>query len=168
MMADRCRWCTVVHVSDHDATLRLKRAAAYAHDKGLDSTYSEARELAKEYDVLAGCIAEAKAHKRTLEHEITDRETELVADEVMRAPGASQAAMDRWAKNAFVVDPSLRDMRARARTLAWEIDRDELRFTSLGAQIRLLTARIEEVGQYLGYLSRYVAPHNANEAGDHK
>ena len=130
------------------------RALAYAENTlGVHTVWQEATAAQDELAAINEKIGGLVATKRQLTHYITDREAEILTDERGKHPDHSQAALDRHLKILYAADADLRAFRRRLLDTNMQLDLYEFEGRSKESQLRLLVARLEQLGGYLNYLA---------------
>jgi hypothetical protein len=120
---------------------------------GVHSVYDEARSVQEQHARAMTDLADFFRVKRKVTSEIADREADVIVDERSKHPDHSHAAMERHLKTEFRRDAKLQELRGRLLDIDSAIDEAEFRSRSYEAQLRLLTARIEQLGGYFNYLA---------------
>jgi hypothetical protein len=130
------------------------KALKYAEDTlGVHSVYEEATRVQAELTAINDELGRLIAEKRQLTGQATQREGDIMVDERGKHPDHSQAAFDRHLKVTYHTDGELFDLRRRLLDNATRIDLLEFEGRSKESQLRLLVARLEQLGGYLHYLA---------------
>jgi hypothetical protein len=147
------------------------KALTYAEQTlGVHSVYESARNLQSSFEAVLLELKDARASKRSLEEQISEREVDVMIEETTKHPSMSATAMKEHLKKATQKDEALRRYRYMAMDLAGTIDTLEMRKSCLEQETRIEVARLNELGGYLNYLmsikiaSKVSAPHEATEA----
>jgi chromosome segregation ATPase len=127
---------------------------AYAEVQlGVHSVYAEAQDLLRQYDELITRLDKAIDDKRILEDKINDRHMDISMDERGKHPDHSEAAMSRHLKELFHQDATLKQLRQQHTAAAADLSGTELEMKLTEAQLRVVTARLTQMGGYFQYLA---------------
>ncbi len=128
-------------------------ALAYAETQlGVHNVFEEALGNRDSLDALLGDLDKAHDTKRTVQAAMSDREFELLTEERGKHHEMSATALDQHMKQVKWRDEKMKDYRLRLDLVAGEIQGLEYDAEMLRITIRILTARMEELGGYLHYL----------------
>jgi hypothetical protein len=145
------------------------KALTYAEQVlGVHSVYESARKLQESYEATLLDLKNARAFKRALEEQISEREVDLMIEETTKHPSMSATAMKDHMRKAIQKDSVLKDFRHQAMDLAGDIDTLEMTKSCIEQDTRIEIARLNELGGYLNYLmsikNSATATHEATEA----
>ena len=118
---------------------------------GVDSVFDEARAAMDELEDRQETLHKTSTRRRNIEAEIADREIELIAEERANNLDLSQAAFDRHMKIVLQQDNQLLDLRTTREAHVSEHERAEYDADRAKLQVRLLSARMEELGGLLHF-----------------
>lgn len=157
-------------MSDIKRVSPARKALDYA-ENGLKvhEVYNEAIELLERQRESLSKQLKARDAKREVETQIADREMELTLDEAGKHESMSVAAMERHMKAVLHNDLLLGQLRAKLREVGSELDLAESSLKFIDSSIKVITARITELGGYLNYLAAarvQYSTNNTSEAGE--
>lgn len=129
-----------------------QRAIDFAKNTlAVDAVFDEARAALDELEDRQETLAKTSARRRNIEAEIADREIELIAEHRAANAEMSQAAFDRHMKVVLQQDDQLLDLRTTREAHVSEHERAEYDAERAKLQVRLLSARMEELGGLLHF-----------------
>lgn len=129
-------------------------AIAYAESTlGVHQVWEDANEINDQIVQTTTKLIEALAKRRSLDDRIESREMDLLIEERGKHPDHSEAAFQRHLKEVHHRDSELQSLRSERAAVASVVQAAELTAESLRAQVKLLSARMEELGGYLAYLA---------------
>lgn len=136
------------------ATTPARKALDYAEQQlSVHSVYEEAVENRQKLDALLGDLDKAHDTKRGLQAAIEDRGYELLSVERGKHHDMSATALDQHMKQVRHRDEAMKQYRVQLDTVTGEIQGLEYDAEMLRIGIKILVARMEELGGYLQYLA---------------
>jgi len=137
-----------------ERTSPARKAIAYAEDQLKVHEVLNAALTAREglAEAMARLV-EARSSKRTYESQIRDREMDLTLHEAETHPSMSVAAMERHLKVTFHKDHLLRDLHQKVEESSLEIIQHESIAQLCEVDVKIATARMNELSGYLAYLA---------------
>lgn len=130
-----------------------QKSLKYCEDLGLNSVYQEALAKRSALGDKALEITDLRNKKRNLESLKTDLEMEVIENERAAHPEMSAAQMDKHLKVAFSNNCDLRDAKEAINNVTTQIDVVEHEIELLNIDIRIATARLNELGGYFQFMA---------------
>lgn len=131
-----------------------RKALDYAEQVlGVHSVFEEVQLNRTNLDGLLGDLDKAHDTKRALQAAIEDRTYELLSAERGKHHDMSATALDQHMKVVRNRDEAMREYRSKLDAVTGEIQGLEYDAEMLRLQIKILVARMEELGGYLHYLA---------------
>lgn len=141
------------------------KALQYAEDKlEVHKVYDTALALRGRLDDLFTEISQFKDKKRELDAHREDVEMEVSSDERGRHPDMSQAQMDKHMKVQLSNTAEWRETREHLAKVSGDIDGLEYDIRITETDIKIATARLQELGGYLQYLAAIKEAETARSA----
>lgn len=138
------------------------KAVAYAEGSlNVHAVYTEAQESLEALGKHQRTATDLTDTKRRLMVALDDREMELVSTERAANPDMSQAAFDRHIKLVLAADSEMVDYRSQVLDLQFKLDEANASVAHTEAHIKILTARMNELG---GLLTFYAATKGAHSS----
>lgn len=142
------------------------RAMNYAEQNlGVHTVYSDARKLSEQLRLDNNAVTEWADQRRRINEALADREHVLVNQTRGKHPDDSVAAFDRRMKEVLQEDADMRRLRGEAMDAHMKHERAELQVRETEFQIRIATARMEELGGLLQFYGATKAAGKAAIAG---
>ena len=132
----------------------------YAEDMGVHEVYSRAREARSRFEQARNDLASLRGSRRSLDHNLRDREFEILSDVRGVNSTASLNAIERLVKEAVQTDSICRATRDELDRLALDIDMMENAAQLAKVDAEIETARMTELGGYLTFLASIKAAAN--------
>lgn len=130
------------------------KALLYAEDKlQVHLVYEKASGFLEDLDGLLNDLDKAQDRRRQLVEQIADREADLISSERSKNPEMSATGFDQHMKAAKRTDSMLSTLRGSLNDTLSEIQGLEYDTDLLKMRIKVMTARLNELGGYLNYLS---------------
>lgn len=129
------------------------RSLRYAEGLGLNSVYEHATEARKVLEDKYMTLNDLRNRRRTVESFQRDCEMEIVEAERSKHPDMSQAQMDKHLKVAFSNSSDIRESREELSLLAGQIELLEHEVDLLNADIRIDSARLNELGGFFQFMA---------------
>lgn len=130
------------------------RALAYAEEiLKVHEVYESAKAVHAKFDDTLTVLSNLRDEKRAVETHLVDCEMDIAASERSKHPEMSATAMEKHLKIALHGNEQVRKLRDKIVTLTSDIEGIEYDRASQETEIRILTARMTELGGYLNYLA---------------
>lgn len=131
-----------------------KKAIEYAESfLNVNEVFIVAQSKREELDTCLTNLSDSRDKKRAIEDLLTDCEMNIIADERGKHPDMSEAAMTRHLKLVYYKNDTHAELRRRIASAASELDGYEMDKIMLETDIKILIARMNELGGYLQYLA---------------
>jgi len=130
------------------------RALQYAENNlGVHEVWQEAKTLLGQMEQAVSQVDKARSEKRRLEDRILDEEARLLIEERSKHPDQSEAAFKSQYSARKRIDPQLLQLRADLNDVSDKLDTFQSQVEVLKYDLRIKTARLDELGGYLQYLA---------------
>lgn len=130
-----------------------QRAVSFAERQGLNSVYEEAKNLEDDLRVINKESTRLADVKREILEKISVVEADLTLNERAKESAMSATAFEQHIKLVIRKDRNLQSLRLELRTAQSQHDYMEANSKEVIEQIRLRTARLNELGGYFNYLA---------------
>lgn len=124
--------------------------------------YEEAVAAEAELQTIHNELAQCKIKENSLQQNISDREMDLLSEERGKHPEMSQAGMERHLKLVLHVDTAYREMIRELMEVHDTQTAQNANRSITESKVRVLTARMTELGGYLHYLAAAKESQTAN------
>jgi predicted nucleic acid-binding Zn-ribbon protein len=128
-------------------------AIRYAEDLGLDAALKRATEARDKIDNVLSELSAKRDERRAIDEDIAFKEMDIQIDARVRFPDHSLAAWERDTKTAQHNDPELRALKQAHRQVTNDIEGLEYDLRVLDTDVRIASARMNELGGYFAYLA---------------
>lgn len=128
--------------------------------------YEEALAKRNKLDETLSELSELRDKRRDLSARLNDKEMEVSADEWSKHPDMSAARMEKHVKVAYSNDDEIRGYREELAKVSGDIDGLEFDKDIFETDIRIVVARLQELGGYLQYLAAIKQAEVANLASE--
>lgn len=126
---------------------REGKAVKFAKDQlGVDEVYAEALDVHAKLEQSLTDIVRHSKEVRRLNDDIEAREVDVIIELRAANPDASGAAVERMAKEAYVSDQRLKELRETLRAEQHQHDLCQSAITASKYRLRILSARLNELG----------------------
>lgn len=126
---------------------------SYAEDTlGVHTVYEEAVAFQEALKTFLKELDELKSQKRNMTRLLDDRKMDLISDHRAKHPEQSQAAFDNHMKTVFHRDDSIAQCKLEISVIESSLDRKGSEVHLAEQNLKILIARMEELGGYLHYL----------------
>jgi hypothetical protein len=147
-----------------DKVSPARKAIDYAESQlEVNSTWQRAKQVQLEASEAIFKLAELRNEKRAIENSMSNVEMTLAIYERGKHSDMSAAAMDKHLKAEIHSNKEHASLRSKLSTLHNAIDATEAKRSSYESELRILVARMTELGGYLTYLA---AVKTFNEKGE--
>ena len=129
------------------------KALRYVEGLGLNTVYDGALESRKGLEDKLMVLNDLRNRRRTVESFKADCEMEVIESERSKHTDMSQAAMERHLKVVFSNHADIREANEELILLAGQIELTEHEVEVLKTDIKIATARLEELGGYFQFMA---------------
>lgn len=137
------------------------RAVKYAESLGVHDVHTEAREALAIHKTAQQQLVDANAERREIAERLNEREVELTAEQRAEYHELSATAFEKVIRGALQTDSQMKALRAELRESQARVDQAEADIREAEMTIRMLSARMTELG---GLLTFFASAKNASNA----